>query len=65
MVLAICTLYEKNTLNKDGSTTKKLYLPLHFTADHRYIDGVLGAKLAKEFNRLIENPELIEKDLKF
>ena len=48
MVLAICTLYKKNVLNKDGTTTEKLYLPLHFTADHRYIDGVLGAKLIKE-----------------
>lgn len=55
MVLAICTLYKKNVLNKDGSVTEKLYLPLHFTADHRYIDGVLGAKLTKEVYYIIKN----------
>jgi hypothetical protein len=55
MVLAICTLYKKNVLNKDGSTSEKLFLPLHFTADHRYIDGVLGAKLIKQVIKFIFN----------
>ena len=50
MVLAICSLYKKNVLNKDGSYSEKIYLPLYFTVDHRYIDGVLGAKLSKEVN---------------
>ena len=43
----------KNVLNKDGSTSEKLFLPLHFTADHRYIDGVLGAKLIKQVKKFI------------
>ena len=50
MVIAICSTNKKNVLNKDGTNTEKSYLPLNFTCDHRYIDGVLGAKLVKEVN---------------
>lgn len=48
MVVAICAVSKKKELNKDGSYTEKNYLPLHFTCDHRFIDGMLGAKLVKE-----------------
>ena len=48
MVMAICAIKNKKILNKDGSYTEKSYLPLYFTCDHRFIDGVLGAKLVKE-----------------
>ena len=50
MIIAICATNKKNVLNKDGTYTEKSYLPLNFTCDHRYIDGVLGAKLVKEVN---------------
>jgi len=48
MVVAICSINKKKVLNKDGSNTEKSYLPLHFTCDHRFIDGVIGAKLVRE-----------------
>jgi len=48
MVITICAISKKNILNKDGTFTEKVYLPLHFSCDHRFIDGVLGAKLVKE-----------------
>jgi hypothetical protein len=48
MILAICSVNNKKVLSKDGSYTEKSYLPLHFTCDHRFIDGILGAKLVKE-----------------
>lgn len=55
MVVAICAVNKKNVLNKDGTYTEKSFLPLYFTCDHRFIDGMLGAKLVKEvlINRFI------------
>ena len=51
---------QKKVLNKDGSITELEYLPVNTAIDHRYIDGVLGAKLIKECSRLFENPEEME-----
>lgn len=48
MVIALCSVYTKNELNKDGSTTEKSYLPVLIAADHRYVDGVLASKIMKE-----------------
>ena len=48
---------KKKILNKDGSITEKEYLPVHFTLDHRFIDGVLSSKMVKEAKRLFDNPE--------
>ncbi len=48
MVVAVCSTIKKNVLNKDGTLTEKNYLPLHFNCDHRFMDGVLGAKMVKE-----------------
>jgi pyruvate/2-oxoglutarate dehydrogenase complex dihydrolipoamide acyltransferase (E2) component len=53
MVVAICSINKKKVLNKDGSYTEKSYLPLNFTCDHRFIDGVIGAKLVREVIKYI------------
>lgn len=55
--LPIVKLKKKKILNKDGSITEKEYLPVHFTLDHRFIDGVLSSKMVKEAKRLFDNPE--------
>ena len=56
-VFANCQIEKKKILNKDGSITEKEYLPVHFTLDHRFIDGVLSSKMVKEAKRLFANPE--------
>jgi hypothetical protein len=48
MIATICSTKIKRILNKDGSVTEKEILPVHFAVDHRYIDGILGAKLMNE-----------------
>ena len=55
--LQIVKLKKKRILNKDGSYTETEYLPVNFTLDHRFIDGVLSAKMVKEGKKLFDNPE--------
>ena len=56
-VFACCSTYKKNIGNPDGSIVEKEYLPVNFSIDHRYVDGVLCAKMVREARRLFENPE--------
>ena len=39
-VFACCSTFKKPTVNPDGSVTEKEYLPVNFTIEHRYVDGV-------------------------
>ena len=48
---------KKKILNKDGTFTETEYLPVNFTLDHRFIDGVLSAKMVKEAKKLFDNPD--------
>lgn len=50
MVISICASQIKKILNKDGTVTEKELLPVYFASDHRYIDGVAGAKMIKDVN---------------
>ena len=56
-VFANCEIKKKKILNKDGTFTETEYLPVNFTLDHRFIDGVLSAKMVKEGKKLFDNPE--------
>ena len=55
-VFSSCEIEEKKTLNLDGSVSVKEYLPVNFTLDHRYIDGVLSSKMVKAARCLFDNP---------
>ena len=55
--LQIVKLKKKKILNKDGTFTETEYLPVNFTLDHRFIDGVLSAKMVKEAKKLFDNPD--------
>jgi pyruvate/2-oxoglutarate dehydrogenase complex dihydrolipoamide acyltransferase (E2) component len=46
-LMTICASKKKRILNKDGSFTEKEILPVNITLDHRFMDGVLGAKMIK------------------
>ena len=51
-----CEIEEKKTLNLDGSVSVKEYLPVNFTLDHRYMDGVLSSKMVKSARCLFDDP---------
>ena len=56
-VFASCEVEKKRRLNLDGTVSVTEYLPVNFTLDHRYMDGVLSSKMVKAARDLFENPE--------
>lgn len=56
-VFTICEVESKRKLNLDGTVTTTDYLPVNFTLDHRYMDGVLSSKMVKAARELFEDPE--------
>ena len=56
-VFSSCEIEKKKSLNMDGSVSVKEYLPVNFTLDHRYMDGVLSSKMVKAARELFENPD--------
>lgn len=59
-VFVSCAVETKKYLNLDGTYTTKEYLPVNFTLDHRYIDGVLSAKMVKAARDICEKPETLQ-----
>lgn len=43
----------------DGTVIESDIFPVNFTIDHRYIDGVLAAKMVKHARLCFENPQNI------
>lgn len=56
-VFNICEVEVKKKLNLDGTISVTEYLPVNFTLDHRYMDGVLSSKMVKVSRSLFEDPE--------
>jgi len=56
-VFSSCEIERKKTLNMDGSVNVTEYLPINFTLDHRYMDGVLSSKMVKAARDLFDNPD--------
>ena len=44
-VVTLCTEQNRKKLKKDGTYDEYSYIPAYSTTDHRYLDGVLGAKM--------------------
>ena len=55
-VFSSCEIEEKKSLNLYGSVSIKEYLPVNFTLDHRYMDGVLSSKMVKAARALFDDP---------
>ena len=55
-VFSSCEVEEKKIINSDGSVSTNEYLPVNFTLDHRYIDGVLSSKMVKAARILFNDP---------
>ncbi len=47
-VTTICAIKQKNKLQLDGSYLKKDIITVNVSLDHRYLDGMLCAKILKE-----------------
>ena len=54
--LLVVKLKKKKTINSDGSVSSQEYLPVNFTLDHRYMDGVLSSKMVKAARILFNDP---------
>lgn len=61
-VLTICSTQKKKILQLDGSEIEDEQTTLNFSLDHRYMDGVLIAKVIKSIFKYAENPEPIFKN---
>ena len=55
-VFTSCEVEEKKTINSDSSVSSQEYLPVNFTLDHRYMDGVLSSKMVKAARTLFDDP---------
>ena len=55
-VFSSCEVEEKKIINSDGSVSTNEYLPVNFTLDHRYMDGVLSSKMVKAARILFNEP---------
>ena len=55
-VFSSCEVEEKKAINSDGSVSTNEYLPVNFTLDHRYMDGVLSSKMVKAARILFNDP---------
>lgn len=61
LILAFGEAHEK-VIAENGEAVVRTCVDCGWTLDHRVVDGVIGAKMAKQFQFLIENPEeLIKK----
>lgn len=59
-IFNLCEVETKKKLNTDGTISVIDYLPVNFTLDHRYMDGVLSSKMVKESRILFEDPSTFQ-----
>lgn len=56
-VFTVCALETKHEINKEGKVEESEYLPVNFTLDHRYVDGMLSTKMVKKSKELFADPK--------
>ena len=56
-VVTICSIKERNKLQLDGSYKKEDTITVNVSLDHRYGDGMISAKLAKEVRIITNNKQ--------
>lgn len=59
-VFSTSTCLHLKTLQENGKYEEKDVFPVNFTLDHRYVDGMLSAKMVKHARTCFENPENIK-----
>jgi len=59
MILAIGAVVKKPVINAQGQVVAGQRMAIGLSADHRVVDGAIGAEYLAELKRLIENPALM------
>jgi len=59
LILAIGAVVKKPVVNAKGEIAVGQRLAIGLSADHRVVDGAVGAQYLAEFRKLIENPALM------
>jgi pyruvate dehydrogenase E2 component (dihydrolipoamide acetyltransferase) len=59
LILAIGAIVKKPVVNAEGQIVAGHRMAIGLSADHRVVDGAIGAEYLAELRRLIENPALM------
>jgi pyruvate dehydrogenase E2 component (dihydrolipoamide acetyltransferase) len=59
LILAVGAIVKKPVVNAQGQVVAGQRMAIGLSADHRVVDGAIGAEYLAELRRLIENPALM------
>ena len=59
MILAVGAIVKKPVVNDEGQIVAGQRMSIGLSADHRVVDGAVGATYLAELRKLIENPTLM------
>ena len=55
-ILGVCAVQDELVMDEEGNITKRQFMRISFTFDHRLIDGATAAKFELAVKELLENP---------
>ncbi len=55
-ILGVCAVQDELVMDDEGNITKRQFMRISFTFDHRLIDGATAAKFELAIKELMENP---------
>lgn len=55
-ILGVCAVQDELVMDNEGNITKRQFMRISFTFDHRLIDGATAAKFELAIKELMENP---------
>ena len=55
-ILGVCAVQDELVMDAEGNITKRQFMRISFTFDHRLIDGATAAKFELAVKELLENP---------
>ena len=55
-ILGVCAVQDELVMDDAGAITKRQFMRISFTFDHRLIDGATAAKFELAIKELLENP---------
>ena len=55
-ILGVCAIQDELVMDDNGNISKRQFMRLSFTLDHRLIDGAIGAKFIMDLRDLLQTP---------
>ena len=55
-ILGVCAVQDELVMDEEGNISKRQFMRISFTVDHRLIDGATAAKFEVVIKELLENP---------